>query len=109
MVLRWNVSCCWPRTVARGGAASCRLSSCSKLLYTGWRDSFAQQRARPDFVTETESDDDDYDDETQSLRLAAHTHTHTIHAPGPVGDRHTTGGARTLRDDDYGTATKHDL
>lgn len=92
------------------GAASCRLSSCLYGYCTaGWRDSFAQQRARSDFVTVR------LNRATTTIRrrrnaivarLGAHTHTrararytntqhtsarYTLYTPGPVGDRHTTG------------------
>jgi len=91
--------------------------------YTGWRDSFAQQRARPDFVTETESGDD-YGAATTTTTTtkcnrcgSSHTHTqahkHALHAPVPVGDRHTTGARghskRGGGDDDGRRPNTHEL
>lgn len=73
--------------------------------YTGWRDSFAQQRARPDFVTETESGDDDYTAGTTTTKRnrcgSPHTYTHTRYTHR---DRWGTDTlywrADTVRDDD---------
>lgn len=120
-VSRWNVvavyyySSCEDRTGGRLAVGFRHVYMDIALQVGG--DSFAQQRARPDFVTETESGDDDCTTATTkrnrcaARRTQTHTHTHkrtrararytntqqhtsaryTLHAPGPVGDRHTTG------------------
>jgi hypothetical protein len=108
------------------GTASCRLSSCLYGYCTaGWRDSFAQQRARPDFVTVR------LNRATTTIRrrrnaivarLAAHTHTHgraratrthNTRARALHATRTGTGGgpthywrARTLYDDNGGDQTR---
>lgn len=94
MALRWNVVDGELVLATRGCGGRLAVGFRHVLgYYTGWRDSFTQQRARPDFVTETESGDDygGGDDDGRNRCGSPHTHEHALHAPGPVGDRHTTG------------------